>query len=108
MKRNIAYRWARALDSGKYKQGIGRLKSGNAYCCLGVLCAISKLSKFNDDLYLGHEIVPPPEVIDWAGLRNANGTPEHKKYHALTTMNDRKRFNFKTIADHIRKHWKEL
>jgi hypothetical protein len=32
--------WVRALRSGKYPQGRGRLFSDGAYCCLGVKCAI--------------------------------------------------------------------
>ncbi len=30
--------WVEALRSGKYKQGRDHLRTGDAYCCLGVLC----------------------------------------------------------------------
>lgn len=36
-----AQRWANALRSGKYFQGRGRLRVGNTFCCLGVLCDIN-------------------------------------------------------------------
>lgn len=35
--------WVRALRSGEYEQGRKRLKSGNNYCCLGVLCKVAGL-----------------------------------------------------------------
>lgn len=40
-------RWARALTSGEYNQGTGRLLSmpSGKYCCLGVACSV-----FKDDL----------------------------------------------------------
>jgi len=31
-------RWLDALRSGKYQQTPGRLRDGNGYCCLGVVC----------------------------------------------------------------------
>lgn len=32
-------KWVEVLRSGKYKQGLGRLRTvDNCYCCLGVLC----------------------------------------------------------------------
>ena len=37
-------KWAEALESGKYKQGMGRLFSNGCYCCLGVyesICGVS-------------------------------------------------------------------
>lgn len=35
-ERNIAL--AVALESGKYKQGGGRLRDGDGFCCIGVAC----------------------------------------------------------------------
>lgn len=42
-------KWINALRSGKFKQGeVGRLKDDKGgYCCLGVLCEISKKFKPN-------------------------------------------------------------
>jgi hypothetical protein len=45
MKVGIAKKWVRALRSGEYKQGRGKLENiergkNSSYCCLGVLCKI--------------------------------------------------------------------
>lgn len=38
--------WVAALRSGNYKQGTGKLKSFDCYCCLGVLaCLLEKSNK---------------------------------------------------------------
>lgn len=42
MKKRIANKWIKALRSREYEQGFGKLKNGNKYCCLGVLCEIAK------------------------------------------------------------------
>lgn len=42
---NIKDEWLLALKSGGYKKGIGVLCRDEKYCCLGVLCEISKLEK---------------------------------------------------------------
>lgn len=34
--------WTRALHSGQFTQAEGRLKNGDGFCCLGVLCLIAK------------------------------------------------------------------
>lgn len=36
--------WLKALRSGKYKQGYGRLRTkvDDTYCCLGVACVVAK------------------------------------------------------------------
>ena len=34
-----------ALRSRKYKQGVGRLRIDDKFCCLGVACDISGLGK---------------------------------------------------------------
>ena len=53
MNKRIKAKWLKALRSGKYKQGKGRLKStkGKAvrYCCLGVLCDILDQKKWSTE-----------------------------------------------------------
>lgn len=39
-------KWVKALRSGKYIQGTGRLRVGDSYCCLGVACDISGLGEW--------------------------------------------------------------
>ena len=34
-------KWARALESGKYKQGHYNLQKAGRYCCLGVACELA-------------------------------------------------------------------
>ena len=47
MDEELKANWLRALRSGKYKQGMGYLRSTtsedepDSFCCLGVLCDIS-------------------------------------------------------------------
>lgn len=41
-KIRLMKRWIAALRSGKYEQGKGGLFRDGKYCCLGVLCDISK------------------------------------------------------------------
>lgn len=43
MKKSLKDRWIKALLSGEYKQGKGRLKKGEGYCCLGVLCEVGNI-----------------------------------------------------------------
>lgn len=40
LPRAFAEKWIAALESGKYAQGKDALCVGDAYCCLGVACAI--------------------------------------------------------------------
>ena len=40
MKPEIKARWLAALRSGDYRQGKYRLREGNDFCCLGVLCDV--------------------------------------------------------------------
>ena len=42
MNPKIKERWLEALRNGDYEQGKRRLKQGDNYCCLGVLCDILK------------------------------------------------------------------
>lgn len=38
MNQTIKEKWITALRSGEYKQGKDVLRSGDEFCCLGVLC----------------------------------------------------------------------
>lgn len=41
MDPKIKKQWTKALRSGEYKQGRGKLRTRTGYCCLGVLCDIT-------------------------------------------------------------------
>ena len=41
----IQEKWLKALESGKYEQGNGKLCKDNKYCCLGVACDVLGLKK---------------------------------------------------------------
>lgn len=78
MKQEIAMEWAAALESGEYSQTIGTLHDSNGFCCLGVLCDIHK--KHNPDMdwqhgrYMDTLDDLPSGVMDWAGIRDSEGT----------------------------------
>lgn len=106
-------KWVKALRSGKYKQGVGKLKrryEGQiCHCCLGVLCEITQHEfpdmievmdntiltgiKYDDrDIRLHHELE--------SSLRRAFGIDESVMIQ-LIEMNDDERLNFKEIAEWI-------
>lgn len=114
MKRSIARKWAAALDSGEYTQCKGKLRKGDTFCCLGVLCnlhaqahpefALEQISKAS---YAGSNSTLPEVVIEWAGLYDEN--PYVNKYNeGLAGLNDTHGKTFPDLAKIIRKHWKEL
>lgn len=98
MKKNIAKKWIKALQSGKFKQGTGTLKQYNSkgaaqHCCLGVLCELyndsmrkskkktlsEKFCDIDSDFshgcsrFGGKKDDLPKEVKDWAGMKNSLG-----------------------------------
>lgn len=92
--------WAEALRSGKYLQGIGKLRPTNiTFCCLGVACDIYDSSKWNIPAGLSYwnwedsRYVLPDTIIDDTGM-----SPFESK--VLTTKNDN-RVPFSEIADII-------
>ena len=118
MNPEIKAKWVAALRSGEYKQGKRYLKSGDTYCCLGVLCDIAaqeglgEWTKPVDDGYKGREgfvtlkdckySVLPIDIIIWANL-TGDGNPEIKR-HTLTNRNDYMNEDFNKIADVIEKY----
>jgi hypothetical protein len=117
-------RWITALRSGAYEQGRMSLRerSGERYCCLGVLCDV-----YNPELWQWHHnygwvyhedegvrsdgvvsegmtnTLPPRYIRDELGLQN-NVVYEGEHLilsHVLTQMNDFESRDFNEIADYL-------
>lgn len=119
--------WVKALRSGDYKQGRGRLRDGKFFCCLGVACDLAikagvvsergrpfRWDKFNsDERVQGDECVTdgnlehrrlgslPRPIADWLGLRTQSG--DFSGDRSLVSINDHLSHPdvFKMIADII-------
>src|SRR4051812_47964460 len=130
MKRDIAERWAAALEGGDYGQGTGKLtyfdveSDAELNCCLGVLCQLAVADGLPVNVecrgtvggtvvtrYDDHDLTLPDAVIDWAGMRSNDGTydcdPGNHRSRNLARDND---FGvpFPEIAGIIREHADEL
>lgn len=123
MDRKIALKWARALESGKYKQGQSQLRDeNNNFCCLGVLCnlhaqAHPEIAAEQDDPqeYMGEGGLLPQAVVEWAGMNSDHGsfiTPvelgDFCEASDVVELNDAHSFDFKKIAAIIRKKSDEM
>jgi hypothetical protein len=118
VERNL--RWIKALESGCYKQGRGRLKREDHYCCLGVGCNLfmeetgyGSWEKGSDDFLLDGDSAsafPPESVADWYGWQNES--PAEKSFRTtygvvedktleVSLLND-SGASFVTIADSLR------
>ncbi len=128
IRRKVRDLWVERLESGKYKQGTGRLNDRNRdeFCCLGVLCEIAFEQKVvnvermmlasaygNDDDY--EESVLPEAVMKWAGMDTHMPDPtlyiqdnpsvwNGSEIITCATANDNKKLTFQQIADKI-KEW---
>lgn len=97
--------WVKALRSGEYKQAKGRLKEGDAYCCLGVACIVATKGGVEevpeiayDDVDLDINFIM---VKEWIGLMDAQGRYEvGTKAYYLASDND-SGLSFGEIADII-------
>lgn len=76
--------WVKHLRSGKFPQGRYSLLSSGNYCCLGVLCEISKLK--HTDATGGFEI---PDGLSWTKFldKKYNLDIDYKNI-SLMTLND--------------------
>jgi hypothetical protein len=107
-----AKKWVEALRSGKYEQASNALRSGNAYCCLGVACEISGIGEWDSDdrvsyaAYLEETGKLPARVMDWLGIRDDVGGYNNGD-NCLTDDNDNGR-SFTQIANIIEKYQDEL
>ena len=94
MDKDIKKLWVSALNSGEYEQGYETLKTGNCYCCLGVLtdlhAKIEGIAMGTGGAYLSSA------VMEWAGLNNHN--PMIQSNLTLADLNDGGETDFKQIA----------
>lgn len=88
-------RWVKALESGEYQQGVGRLYRAktDSYCCLGVLCKVYNVSTEGSTLESGYH----PQGL----LKEVMGFSS-KSISTLVKYNDCDRLPFKEIARLIR------
>lgn len=117
MNKRIKAKWLEALRSGRYKQGRDKLKNGDKFCCLGVLCDLHRLENNKTrklklgwgegETYLDEDAILPDAVMEWAGLETKNPIVED---YDLATFNDGYKgckvrpHTFKQIAKLIEKH----
>jgi hypothetical protein len=99
MKKEKAMEWVKALRSGKYRQGKGRLKlldpKGKAsYCCLGVLGEISGVEA--EELEV-HTQLATHEVREKAGIVGSCGECVDGTRIDLKVGNEIK--SFESLAD---------
>ena len=94
--------WVKALRSGKYKLGRRRLRIGDTFCCLGVLCdlndpslwALNDLSNEYDYVYAEeYSAMPPVDLLIEVGISDDEA-------HELAEQNDAGA-TFEEIADMI-------
>jgi hypothetical protein len=122
MNKAIAMKWVKALRSGKYKQGKEQLRTVEGeYCCLGVLCDITKeqtrgkwdeMGRFSR-LTQGDGVVLPYFVREVTGMQSDDGrlpgeVANKLKNYDLAALNDGGGYGFKRIANLIEKYWKVL
>lgn len=98
-------KWIKALRSGEYRQGVGRLalrKDGQtSYCCLGVACVVLGIPgepQSNRSLLFDHnEFDLPPSAMTWLGMKTKVGHIMHpwmtqkddgEGYKSLAWLND--------------------
>lgn len=76
MDPNVKTLWLKALRSGNYKQGYMKLRSGDRFCCLGVLRHELNIREF-DLVYFVHpdiqvRLVGMNDVDKWSFARIAD------------------------------------
>jgi hypothetical protein len=95
-----------ALRSGEYEQGVEALQCGNAYCCLGVMCAVyeretgAEIKRTERGHIEGDDLDDQEGVAEWVGLapyKSGASNPQG----ALIDLNDDENYTFSQIADFI-------
>jgi hypothetical protein len=107
--------WAKALESGKYKQAKNNLRNSQGFCCLGVACDLYATAtgrgQWNKPNWIfeagsgeSRNAVLPTVVADWFGLMDTNPDlvdPDTGQDHSSAFWNDTG-FTFTKIAKMVR------
>lgn len=94
----------KALESGKYEQTTGRLREGNAFCCLGVACDISGISTWKEESFLSESYALPFKVMSQLGWATPDGrfVRDFGLPQGWLDITNDKNYTFKQIASMIR------
>jgi hypothetical protein len=104
--------WIKALRSGNYNQGFGRLQNieiPNTYCCLGVACVVcipqERLEFINYKIDGKWPIIkgslPAQQWQAPTWLLHINNFVGLSKSPSLTELNDKYGYSFNGIADEV-------
>ena len=112
MNTDIKTQWIAALRSGAYQQGRGRLRAGNEFCCLGVLCdlhrkAVGGAWDITSERYHNDPHGLPPVVQVWADLERyplINGRDITIYNDGQSAPDEMHPHTFTEIADLIEQH----
>ena len=114
MIKEYAFKWIKALRSGKFKQGKNALCTVEGktakYCCLGVLCHILKTPYTKNEggfkEYEGNDGSLPKSIMKKCNIDDDFGC-YFGGVESLAALNDNGK-SFKQIADVIEQNWKQL
>jgi hypothetical protein len=107
LRKNLVKAWLEALESGRYKQGKGQLRTDlNEFCCLGVLCDVAvehfELGKWNDSNQEVYKLNGKESCFDLHPTLAVMAGLDYEKQSFYTHANDSLDMNFKQIAGVIR------
>lgn len=115
MNPEIKEKWCQALESGEYKQGTGRLRVGNEYCCLGVLADLATRQGVipspalygSEYQYDGSAFILGGTIVVWASNEDDRFKEDvtvqvNGKDITLASLNDSGEYSFIDIARIIR------
>lgn len=102
MDKKLKTKWVKALTSGRYEQAREALREGDSFCCLGVLCTVSRKGRWDNDAYVMG--TGDDEILCDGDLSNATEKFGITKtqHNTLVRLNDKKLASFKEIAAWIR------
>ena len=104
-----------ALESGKYRQGVSRLKrEDDCHCVLGVACDLSQLGEWVPD-HIGRPVyvvgnhnadISLPESVRkyYRFVDSAGRATDHNSETSLMSLNDTNELPFPEIAKILREH----
>ena len=103
--------WLEALESGKYEQGLQRLKINNKYCCLGIVCELAGLAHDGFSRFISpegrHNAHLPHYLAEQYGFFSDDGVVDGDSSDSLVRRND-SGSSFAEIAAFIRANPKSV